>query len=119
MNLRLALVFNVALITVININSKTWKKSHRETAIRVAEVPQGRPREESEFRCVYVLSLLPLTKFLKNDRMKRKRKAIGTVYAFSRAAQCYICHILLSCVYLYYKYLHTCACVYIHIYTCT
>ena len=51
-----SLVFNVALITVININSKMWKRSHRETAIRVTEVPQGRPRKESEFRCVYVIS---------------------------------------------------------------
>lgn len=39
------------------------------------------PEKRANF-VAFMLSLLPLTKFLKNDRMKRKRKAIGTVYAF-------------------------------------
>lgn len=87
---------NIASVIVININSKTWKRSHCETTIRVAEVPQGRPREESEFRCVYCVP--PSDKILKVDRKKRKRRAIGTVYAFFMYGT--IPYTLLLCMYV-------------------
>jgi len=55
-----------------------------EKIIRVAEIPQGRLREENKFRCIYCSFSHPLShdKIFNIDKKQRKRRAIGTVYAF-------------------------------------
>lgn len=101
---------NVTLIIVININSKMWKKSRCER-LRFAEIA-ARPSERRErvFRCA--LSCVPpsVDRILKIDRKKRKRRAIGTVYAFLFFFSAYgtIPHIILLRTYIYiYIHAHT------------
>lgn len=88
-----------------------WKKKESQSgaAIRVAEVPRGRTslrEKRASFVAFYRVSP-PLDEILEIDGKKRKRRAIGTVYAFS---------FFFSCTARYHIYF-SCVCIYTYMYT--